>query len=248
MGLDIALGVMVLIGAIRGWFRGFVLQAIRLGSVVGCVYAAGPLRDWARPHVAPYLASIPPALFDRMLWWASAVASYIAMAGLGTLVVKLYRRRPYGEPEPNRADQFAGFLMSIGKGAVVAAFLVGAIDKYALTWVKQVPWAADQLRTSRALALNEKYRPADQIWAAAPVQHFVGHVRKMGVASPSAEPGPSEPGPAEAPEPPPVQTASRPPRLDLPAPDALDPTAPDFTEKFDEAFRRLDRAVTGDPR
>ena len=236
MGLDIALGVMILLGSIRGWFRGFVLQAIRLGGVVGCVYAADPVRDWVRPHVASYLASVPPQMLDRMLWWASAVASYIAMVGLGTLAVKLYRRRPYGEPEPNRADQFAGFLLSIGKGAVIAAFLVGAIDKYALGWVKQVPWAADQLKTSKALVLNEKYRPADQIWAAAPVQHFVAHVQKMGVATPSGEAKAPE-----SPEPAPVQTASRPPRLDLPPRDVLDPRAADFTEKFDEAFRRIDR-------
>ena len=236
MGLDIALGVMILLGAIRGWFRGFVLQAIRLSGVVGCVYTAGPLRDWVRPHIATYLASIPPNMLDRMLWWVSAVAGYIAMVGLGTLAVKLYRRRPYGEPEPNRADQFAGSLLSIGKGAVVAAFLVGAIDKYALVWVKQVPWAADQLKTSKALVLNEKYRPADQIWAAAPVQHFVAHVQKMGVAGPSTDPKPTESA-----EPPPVQTASRPPRLDLPVRDALDPKAADFAEKFDEAFRRIDQ-------
>lgn len=150
MGLDIALGVMILLGAIRGWFHGFMLQAIRLLGIVACVYSAGPLRDWVRPHVASYLAAIPANLLDRMLWWASAVLAYIAIVGLGTLTVKLYRRRPYGEPEPNRADQFAGFLLSIGKGAVVSAFLVGAIDKYALTWVKQVPWADNQIKTSRA--------------------------------------------------------------------------------------------------
>ena len=45
MGLDIALGLMILLGAIRGWFRGFVLQALQLGGLVGCVYAAGPIRD-----------------------------------------------------------------------------------------------------------------------------------------------------------------------------------------------------------
>ena len=74
MGLDIALGVMILLGAIRGWFRGFVLQAIRLGGLVGCVYAAGPIRDQARPHVVPLPGrSIPPPMLDRMLWWSSAV-------------------------------------------------------------------------------------------------------------------------------------------------------------------------------
>ena len=64
MGLDIALGIMVLLGAIRGWFRGFVLQAIRLGGLVGCVYAAGPIRDYARPHVVA-LPGLDPAVHAR---------------------------------------------------------------------------------------------------------------------------------------------------------------------------------------
>jgi Colicin V production protein len=236
MGLDIALGIMILLGAIRGWFRGFMLQAIRLGGLVCCVYAADPLRDYARPYVMPYLTSIPPPMLDRMLWWTSAVVSYVAMVGLGSLAVKLYRRRPYGEPEPNHADQFAGMLLAGGKVAVIAAFLVGALDKYALTWVKQHSWATDLTNSSTALTWNDQYRPSERIWTAAPVQHFVAHVQKMGIAGP---PGPGETPPAT--EVPPVQTASRPPRLDLPTRDPLDPKAPDFTERFDEAFRRLDR-------
>ncbi len=155
-------------------------------------------------------------MLDRLLWWTSAVVSYIAMVGLGTLAVKLYRRRPYGEPEPNRADQFAGFLLAGGKATVIAAFLVGALDKYALTWIKQVSWATDLTKSSTALTWNEQYKPSERIWTAAPVQHFVAHVQKMGVA-------PDRLG-AEAVlhrdghEPRTVQTANRPPRLDLPDP------------------------------
>jgi Colicin V production protein len=230
MGLDIALGIMVLLGAIRGWFRGFMLQAIRLSGVVGCVYAAGPIRDYVRPHVVPYLTSVPPAILDRMLWWSSAVVSYLTMVGLASLAVKLYRRRPYGEPEPNRADQFAGMLLAAGKSAVIAAFLVGALDKYALIWIKQVPWATEMTKSSTVLTWHDQYHPSEKIWDAAPVQNFVGYVQKMGIAGP----------PVTATEPPPVQTASRPPRLDLPAHEPLDPSSPDFTKKFDEEFRKLD--------
>ncbi len=234
MGLDIALGVMVLLGAIRGWFRGFVLQAIGLGSLVGCVYAADPIRDYARPHVVPYLTNLPPYLLDRILWWASAVVAYLAMVGISTVAVKLYRKRPYGEPEPNRADQFAGLLLAGAKTAIVVAFFVGAVDKYALGWIKQTGWATDLSKESVVLSWHEQYHPSEKIWSAAPVQHFVAHVSQMGIAPPS-----SDGKPAPASEAPPVQTAeSRPPRLDLPT---LDPNAPDFKERFDEELRKLDR-------
>jgi Colicin V production protein len=238
MGLDIALGVMILFGAIRGWFRGFMLQAIQLGGLVGCVYAAGPIRDLVGPQVAPYLKTIDPSLLGRMLWWSSAVVSYIAVVGLGGLAVKLYRRRPYGEPEPNRADQFAGFLLATGKGALVAAFLVGAIDRHVLTYARQLPWAAEQAKTSRALVWNEQYKPADRIWSAPPVQMFVSHVRQMGVDAPR---GAGEPKSSEA-ENAPVQTAaSRPPRLDLPTEPVLDARAADFVKKFDEALKQIEQ-------
>ena len=74
MGLDLALGVIILIAAFRGWFQGFVSQAIRLGSLVVAVYTAVRVRDYAKPYVLPYLASIEPSIIDRMLWWVSAVA------------------------------------------------------------------------------------------------------------------------------------------------------------------------------
>src|SRR3954447_21456464 len=43
MGLDLALAVIVLLSAVRGWLKGFVLQAIRLSGIVACVYAADPV-------------------------------------------------------------------------------------------------------------------------------------------------------------------------------------------------------------
>jgi len=236
MGLDIALGIMVLLGAIRGWFRGFVLQAIQLGSLVGCVYAADPIRVYARPHVVPYLASIPAPMLDRMLWWSSAVVAYITMVGLGTLAVKLYRRRPYGEPEPNHADQFAGLLLAAGKTAVIASFLIAAFDKNAPSWVKQIPWVNDLTHASTAMTWHTQYHPSERIWSAAPVQHLVTQVQVMGLTPPT-----DKPATPAIPETPPVQTASRPPQLGLRARDPLDPKAPEFPQKFDEEFRKLDR-------
>ena len=181
MGLDIALGVMIFIGAVRGWYRGFILQAIRLGGVVGSVYLAAPVRNLARPYVAPHLATIRPDLLDRMLWWASAVVCYLVTVGLATMVVNLQRRRPYGDPEVGRTDQGSGFLLAGLKSALVVAFLVSSLDRYATKWAQSVPWADEQIRTSIAVAWERKYRPADQIWASPPVQHFVAYVRQMGI-------------------------------------------------------------------
>ena len=58
MGLDLTLGALVLIAALRGWFKGFLLQAIALSSLIGCVYIADPIRDFARPHAIDYLPGV----------------------------------------------------------------------------------------------------------------------------------------------------------------------------------------------
>jgi len=180
MGLDIALGGLLLLMAIRGWFKGFLLQAIRLGGLILCVYAADPVRDQIKPYVVEHLAKIRPDLVDRMLWWTSAVATYIVLVGIATLAIKLYRKQPYGMDEPRRGDQFAGSLLGIAKATLVAAVLLAAIQKYGMVQIKSVPWALEQVNTSMSVDLCARYQPVPRIWASTPVQHFVQHIQKMG--------------------------------------------------------------------
>lgn len=181
MGLDLTLAGLVLIAAVRGWLKGFVLQSVRLGGLVACVYEAGPLRDLVKPHVQGYLPGIRPELFDRLLWWAACIISYVVTVGLATWLVRAYRRRPYGEPDLYRGDQAAGFMLGAAKGVLVSVFLLAALDQYALKYLKKVAWADEQAAGSRALAWTQRYRPADRIWTAPPVRSFVMHVQKMGL-------------------------------------------------------------------
>lgn len=235
MGLDLALGLLVLATAVRGYLRGFVLQAIRLGGLVLCVYAADPVRDLAKPEVLPYLPSIKPALVDRGLWWASAILSYVVLVGLATLAVKLYRRQPYGLDEANRNDQLAGAMLGLAKGLVVAAFLASAIDTYALKSFKRMPsWVDAQAKESTALAWNQQYRPAARIWGSDPVRHYVSHVKRMGLNPPGTK--------ADKVEETPVKTASRTPRLELSSPEnsGIDPEVLEAVEAIKEELHKVE--------
>jgi uncharacterized membrane protein required for colicin V production len=234
MGLDIVLGLVILATAVRGWFRGFVLQAIRLGGLVGCVYAAAPLRDLSRPYVVEYLKSIKPELLDRLLWWSAAVISYVLAVGLASLAVKMYRRRPFGEVEPNRTDQSAGFLLGALKGALIAAFLTAGVQNHALGWLKGVDWAQEQSKGSYALEWNTRYQPAEKVWTSQPVQHYVAQVKRMGLMQPSSIEDQTDPLSGETK---PIQAASAggPPRLEI------DSDSPDFLPRFDRALEELTR-------
>src|SRR5262249_58625470 len=119
MGLDLAIGVIVLLTAIRGWLKGFILQLIRIGGLVACVYAADPVRDLAKPYVLPHLPSIRPELVDRLLWRSAAALAYVVLVGLATMIHGFSRRQAFGLAEPRRNDQYAGFALGAIKGLVV---------------------------------------------------------------------------------------------------------------------------------
>jgi uncharacterized membrane protein required for colicin V production len=209
MGLDLTLGVIVLIAAFRGWFQGFVSQAVRLGGLIACVYLAEAVRDYAKPYVLPYLPSIQPELVDRLLWWVSAAVTYVVLVGATSLVIKMTRRPEIpGISQSGRNDQFAGFLLGAAKGALIAAFATAGIQKYALDQIKTVSWAEGQVKTSWALQWNEAYQPVPKIWSSPPVRHFVNYVERMGLRKPG-EPPEAPAGLEDEDNAPPVRTASR---------------------------------------
>lgn len=183
MGLDVFLGLVVLVAALRGWFRGFWSQSIRLAGAVGAVYAAGPIRDASLPFVSDHLASIEPDLLRRLVWWVSAVLGFVVMTGVATGFLGLARRRrsqQEGAPAHD-GDQAAGAFLGAAKGALVALFLASGMEKYTLDYVDQGGWFGEQVKTSRGLDWTRRYHPADRIWNSAPVQEFVTLVRHQGI-------------------------------------------------------------------
>jgi uncharacterized membrane protein required for colicin V production len=240
MGLDITLGVIVLLAAIRGWFKGFLLQAIQIGALVGCVYLAAPLRDLARPYALDYFPGVKPELLEKLLWWTGAVVAYLVTAGFAISTVKLYRRRHYLEgAEPNRGDQGAGFLLGAAKGSLVAIFLTAGIARYVPTYVKADGWIPEQIATSRALKLSATYHPAEQVWTSRPVQELVARVRRGGLWSEADRPAEATARTSEIPAPivdqNPLPGAIPPPSLMIPG-RPIDPRSPTFLDDFDAAL------------
>jgi len=182
MWLDVTLGGIILIAAFRGWFKGFISQAVWIAGLVACVYVAEPVRDYAKPHVLPHLPTIPPYLVDRILWWGSAVVSFVVLVGFASLVIKMTRRPEIpGIAQSGRNDQFAGFMLGATKGLLAAAVATFAIQKYAMDQLKAVSWAEDQVKMSWAFKWSETYRPVPKIWSSRPIQHFVNYVDRMGL-------------------------------------------------------------------
>jgi len=234
MGLDLGLGALVLFVAIRGWLRGFVVQATRLAGLVTAVFAAVPARDFAKPYAAQYLPTIRADLSDRLLWWVSAILCYLLFVGVANLIISVSRRNTFGIPEKKRGDQFAGFGFGVVKGLIVAAFLVSALQKHAQPSIARIDWADAQAKESVVWGWSEKYQPAAKIWESQPVQLFVAHVQKYGLTPPpKADTATARAGDSEKP----VQTASRAPKLSLPGTHGGPPVAADRTELDPELVR-----------
>jgi hypothetical protein len=245
MGLDIGLAVVILLAGVRGWFRGFAFQAVQLACLVGTLFLAAPVRDLARPYAREAFPSIDPPSLDKLLWWTAAVVGYVALTGAGYSLVRFHRKRAFADLEPRRGDQGAGFALGALKGAVVVAFVASSLAARSDAYLKSGGWSAQQVQTSRALALAVQHRPAEAIWQSRPVQALVTLVRREGLGETLSNPTP--PGPVPAPDahdlepsavqPPPIQTAQRP--LALPAPEPrLDPHSERFLDDFDSAARR----------
>jgi len=185
MGLDLTLGVIILVAALRGWLKGFVSQAVRIAGFIACFYLADPVREQVRPYVLGKMPAIEAGLLDRILWWVAAVVSYIVLVGLTTLAIQLTRTPPPpGAPPSRRDDQFGGLLLGTAKGLLVAAFLAAAVEKYAAELAHNVAWAERQTTGSYALKWTAQYRPAPRIWAAPPVRSFVEHIQRNGLRGP----------------------------------------------------------------
>jgi hypothetical protein len=182
MGLDLALGSLIAMAAIRGWFKGFTSQAVRLFGLAGCFYLAGPVREQARPFVFSKLPSLDPGLLDRILWWTCAVVSYLVLVGFSTLAIQLMKTPPEpGMPRSHRQDRFAGLFLGAAKGLLVVSFLAAGILKYGGELNRFLPWSERQTQGSYALLWSERYQPVPRIWASPPVRHFVEHIQHNGL-------------------------------------------------------------------
>jgi uncharacterized membrane protein required for colicin V production len=212
MGLDLALGIMILLGAFRGWFKGFVSQSVRLAGFVACFYLADPVREEARPYVLARMPAIDPGLMDRILWWVAAVISYVVLVGMATLAIKLTRSpEPPGAPKSKREDKIGGMVLGTAKAFFFAALIGAGVQRYAAELVGNAPWAERQLTGSYALRWTETYQPIPRIWSTPPVRAFVEHIQRNGLLDRTELPGAKKVAERTSAD----TAADVPPRLDL---------------------------------
>jgi uncharacterized membrane protein required for colicin V production len=191
MGLDIVLGLVALIMAINGWRHGFWVQVMRLMCLVIGLYCAEPLAMRAEPFVAQHIRLENTGMLQRCLWWASWAVVYT----LGSLVVGFaakvskWRKSPLQaelEP-PAKFDPIFGFLFGLIKAGVAVAFIVSAVDHYAIPKIEHKEWAKKFVVESKALEYSRKYEPVPKILAAEPVKSILEIIQERGLGGESTK-------------------------------------------------------------
>ncbi|MBI1323935.1 hypothetical protein GC170_12230 [bacterium] len=191
MGLDIVLGLVALVMAISGWRQGFWVQIMRLICLVVGLYAAEPLAIRAEPFVSQHIKLENPAMLQRGLWWVSWALVYT----LGSLIVGFaakvskWRKSPLQaelEP-PGKFDPMFGFLFGIVKAGITAAFILSAVDHYAIPKIEHKDWAKKYVVESKALEYSRKYEPVPKILAAEPVKSMLEIIQERGLGGESTK-------------------------------------------------------------
>lgn len=185
MGLDLLAGLVVLFGAIRGYFRGFFIPLAKLGSLIGAVYLADPLRIRANPYVQPYFPAIDAETYARLSWWAALLVGYLATASISCGLLRLTVERKDPERRGAGADRFLGFLLGGIKGAATVALLLTAV-LWKESLIAQAPGGEKLLAGSRTVAWTRAHDPFGKLWVWPPFVHLRTEVYENGWFPPKA--------------------------------------------------------------
>ncbi len=208
MTLDLILLGIVLIFGFWGWVKGFADQFIHAIGLASAVMLASPVAHVLAPEAHQHLDTLPQALLRELLWWGSAVVSYISVIAICKFLTKLgikglrTAKRPGPDAEAteesirqtHRADRFAGFSFGLLKGAVLVAFLTFGLRSVVIDRLDGYTWVREASENSRALTLDRDYQPASRIWNWQPVQTLIAQVqtRDVGLPDPNDDPESSQ--------------------------------------------------------
>lgn len=179
MGLDLALLLVVAIFGIRGLMSGFVIPVVKLTALVSAFYLAGPIRDACQDNVHPYFSAIEAATFSKILWWALVFISYIVMAGLASLMVKLADRKLPKDFPGRGLSKAGGLILGLAKGGLLAALVATGALNYGPK-LQSLFDVESILSESQATAWVKDNQPIDTVWNWSPVVSFRTHVYDKG--------------------------------------------------------------------
>ncbi len=142
-GVDIAVGVVLLISALIAWGRGFVHEVLAVASWIGAIF--GTIHGY--PYLKPYMRELITMEFAAD--FVSGVVLFIASLAIFAFVTGFVSRRVQ-QSALNVLDRSLGFLFGVLRGAVLVCLAYIAVE-----WMAPPKEQPEWLRTARVMPLVE---------------------------------------------------------------------------------------------
>lgn len=188
MVLDIAFGILVLLGVFRGLRRGFAGQVVHVGAIVLGVMFAGALVKIGGSHVEPYLSRIDPEVRPAAMYWMAVVAIALVVWVVGGILLARYRVSTMGVPTASGQDRLLGGLLAAATNAVVVCLLVAGIEHLPEP-IQKSEFLKTQMHQSLAVQWSDKVPVARWISNVPEVQDLFGHAAAIAEYFRGKEPG-----------------------------------------------------------
>lgn len=123
-GVDIVVGVICLILAIRGAFKGFVWQTVRTLGAIGALWAATLLHEPVGTWLVERLDFIPASWSDFVGWVSVAIGVWLVVSFIAHLARGVIR-----SADLTGGDRVLGFVLGAVLGIALSTFLFAIYGK-----------------------------------------------------------------------------------------------------------------------
>ena len=142
-GVDIGVGMVLLISALIAWGRGFVHEVLSVASWIGAIFAT----IHGYPYLNPYMREL--IFMELAADFVSGVLVFIGSLAVFSFITGFIARRVQ-ESALNMLDRSLGFLFGVMRGAVLVCLAYIAVE-----WMAPPKEQPEWLRTARVMPLVE---------------------------------------------------------------------------------------------
>lgn len=175
MWIDVAMGLVLALGALRGFRVGFAKPMVHLTGLVAGLLAAEPLSHWVAEHAGERLAFLPAAIRPAALFFACLVAMYAVLTLVGCSYLRWYRTQFLGENKPSFGDRFVGIGLGLVKGAIVIYIAAFGASRFvpALLHHESV---REMIAASKGVPLLRRHQPIEWVLRTEHAQRVARHL------------------------------------------------------------------------
>lgn len=178
MILDIAFGILILSGLVRGYRRGFLRQTMFVGGIILGVMFAGDLVGVLGKEIEPQLKSVPIALRPSTMHVGAIAVIAIITWIVGALVFSRNREKVVGMSGPSPLDRLAGATLGVAAAAVLIALAVAGLEHLPRD-VRRNDTVSGQIAASKGVQYAKKSPIAPWILDVPEVKDALAHAQTI---------------------------------------------------------------------